>query len=499
MVPFLTKFVALSSVAAFDVSLEDTDSLQLLQSHIAVNPRPTAEPRPFDGPGRRGPPSHPRADDPGGHEKDTSDAFGEVDHTKYHDIKFTNVVHNNLGGMGPDGGVEEIRYGNAADKDGRSVDVVLTAVGYNTTQTSRNGLLGEVGIVNMVNNDDATFKFKFVESGTDTPVTMDAFILAFLDLDKGMKGGRETLQISGYSHYSTLANTEVIVDEGAGTFSGSVHGTKADNPNNPKMLTDVGARRTVNFEFDAGLSEVDFTYHIAQNFNKRDFEGREFMFAGMTSVYFCKTVKVDLDFSLATLQYSNLGNAGPDTDKPEGIRYGKVATFADGRQLDMTVNALTPYQAGNNKANGIYGHFGQVNMATNTETRFRFTFKEPDSDVDAKVDWMYFSLFDLDEAKKGKQRESFDMEDVSTHFMTERSLVLVTQLGDNRYQYSSTRKGTGKDNPKDPMAMTQRQRDMSVSFLFHNKTSFDATFKIGKPSGGTRNFNFAGQSNTVFC
>jgi len=499
MVPFFTKVVALSSVSAFDVTLEDTDSLQLLQSHIAVNPRPTAEPRPFDGEGRRIP-SHPRVHDPAAHEGDSHDAFGEVDPTKWTDLIFTNVVHNNLGGNGPDvGGEEVIRYGNAADVRGTKVDVVVSATGYNTTQTGRNGLLGEIGIVNMVNNNDAQFKLSFVESGTNTPVVMEQFILAFLDLDKGIKGGRETLHINGYRSFSTIGHTEVVVDAGAGTFAASRHGTKADNPSDPKMLTDVGAQRTVSFEFPAGLTEVPFTYTISQNFNKRDWEGREFMFAGMTSVYFCKTKKVDLDFSMATLEYSNVGGLGPNFSSPEGLRYGKVATFADGRQLDMTVNALTSYEVKNNMANGLSGHFGQVSMKSGTETRFKFTFKEPGTDVDAKVDWMYFSLFDLDNAKKGKQRETFDMEGVSTHFMTERSLVEVTEMGGDRYQYASTRKGTGKDNPKDPMAMTQRQRDMSVSFLFHNKTTFEATFKVGPPYGYTRNFNFAGQSNTVFC
>merc|ERR550539_376422 len=318
-----------------------------------------------------------------------------------------------------------------------------------------------------------------------------------------MKGGRERLKIADYTSFNTLSQTEVLVAEGepanGGSFTASVHGTKADNPDNPRMLTDTGARRTVNFEFPAGFTELPFHYEVEQNFNKREHEGREFMFAGMTSVYYCKTEKVDLDFSLAGVVYSNLGNLGPDFDKPEGLRYSNVATFADGRQLDMTINALTPYKVKNNLANGLSGKFGQVSMMSDTETKFRFTFKEPGTDNDAQVDWMYFSLFDLDEGKKKKMRETLRMEGVATHFMTERSLVSVKELGNDTYEYSSSRKGTGKDNPKDPMAITQRQKDMSVSFLFHNKTSWEATFKVGKPYGFTRNFCFAGQSNTIFC
>lgn len=502
MVPFFTKFVVCSGVVAAEF-----DSLQLLQSHVVAQPKqsgPTKEPRPFEGEGRRIP-SHPRADDPTNGETDAIDAHhidahGEYDKNKWADLIFTNVVHNNLGGMGPDvGGPEGIRYGNVATVDGESVDLLLTADGYNTTKTRRNGLTGEIGIVNMVNNNAAQFKFKFLVAGTDTPKTMGQFILSFLDLDKGMKGGRERLTISGYQKYKTLDNTEVVVDAGAGTFEASVHGTKADNPDNPKMLTDIGARRTVNFEFPGGMSELPFHYEVEQNFNKRDFEGREFMFAGMTSVYFCQVEKVDLDFSLAGVVYSNLGNLGPDFDKPEGLRYSNVATFADGRKLDMTVNAMGDYKVKNNLANGLSGKFGQVSMMSNTETRFKFTFKEPGTDTDATVDWMYFSIFDLDQAKKGKTREVLKIEGVSTHFLTERSLVEVTQLGDTSYQYMSTRRGTGKDNPKDPMAMTQRQRDMSVSFLFHNKTGFEATFGVTRPYGFTRNFCFAGQSNTIFC
>lgn len=502
MVLLFTKFVAFTGVVGFELSREvDSDSLQLLQSHVvaAQQPRPTAEPRPFEGEGRRIP-SHPRAHAPPNAEPDVLDAHGEYDKTKWIDLIFTNVVHNNLGGMGPDmGGPEGIRYGNVATVDGESVDVLLTAEGYTTTQTGRNGLTGEIGIVNMVNNNAANFKFKFLKAGTDEPKTMGQFILSFLDLDKGMKGGTERLTISGYKDFNTLSNSEVVADAGAGTFSASMHGTKADNPDNPKMLTDVGARRTINFEFPHGLTELPFHYEVEQNFNKRDHEGREFMFAGMSSVYFCKTEKVDLDFSLATIVYSNLGKLGPDFDKPEGVRYRNVATFADGKKIDMTINAMSDYEVKNNLANGLSGKFGQVSMMSNTETKFKFTFKEPDSDVDAKVDWMYFSIFDLDQAKKGKTREILKIDGVSTHFLTERSLVEVTELGGDSYQYKSSRRGTGKDNPKDPMAMTQRQRDMSVSFLFHNKTSFEATFAVTAPRGFTRNFCFAGQSNTIFC
>lgn len=498
MVLFFTRFVTfVGAGVALDTSTHDVDkdSLQLLQSHV-VRQNPTAEPRPFEGEGRRIP-SHPRAHASPNAEADALDAQGEAG--QWDDLIFATVVNNNLGGMGPDGGPEGIRYGNVATVDGESVDVLLTGEGYSTTQTGRNGLTGTIGIVNMVNNNAAQFKFKFLKAGTDTPARMGQFILSFLDLDKGMKGGIEKLTISGYKSFSTLSNSEVVADGGAGTFTASMHGTKADNPDDPKMLTDEAARRAVNFEFLGGLSEVAFTYEVSQNNNKEEEEGREFMFAGMNSVYFCKTEKVDLDFSLAGVLYSNLGKLGPDSDKPEGLRYSNVATFASGKQLDMVINALTPYEVKNNLANGLSGKFGQVSMMSNTETKFKFTFMEPGTETVASVDWMYFSIFDLDQAKKGKTREILQIEGVSTHFLTERSLVEVTELGAGKYQYASSRRGTGKDNPKDPMAMTQRQKDMSVSFLFHNRTGFDATFKVTGPYGFTRNFNFAGQSNTIFC
>merc|ERR1719337_82816 len=85
-------------------------------------------------------------------------------------VDLSNVVQNNLGGRGPDGGAEEIRYKNAIDLNGRKVDVVLTAEAeYHIPphKVSKNGYTGTgFGRFLMKTKGSTDFKFSFVDAGS---------------------------------------------------------------------------------------------------------------------------------------------------------------------------------------------------------------------------------------------------------------------------------------------------------------------------------------------
>ena len=45
------------------------------------------------------------------------------------DIHASTVLHNNLGGFGPDGGDPILRYGGVAKLDGKDIDLIVEVVG----------------------------------------------------------------------------------------------------------------------------------------------------------------------------------------------------------------------------------------------------------------------------------------------------------------------------------------------------------------------------------
>jgi len=68
------------------------------------------------------------------------------------------VLHNNLGGFGPDDGDPILRYGGVASLDGRSIDLIVEVVGdpvggHGAGDTSVNGLGGAAPGTSSVESD----------------------------------------------------------------------------------------------------------------------------------------------------------------------------------------------------------------------------------------------------------------------------------------------------------------------------------------------------------
>jgi len=340
----------------------------------------------------------------------------------------------------------------------------------------------------------------------DNAITLGPFHVSFMDLDTGKEGGQEELTIGGFASRYFLDDaelTEVAMADGRTKFIAGEPGVGADNPFDPMMLTDVQAKRTVSFQFPGGLSSFSFSYKVAgvayEEYDAES-EGRHFFMSGMTSLYFCEINPVVIDYNMATVAYSNLGGLGPDYNSPRALRFDNVAAIENDQMLDMTVHNMTEYTAANTTNNGLNGEFAQVNILGGTSARFRFTFLKHGTDEPYTMDWNYISIFDLDHGKRKEQyRETMEIKGFSTHYLTETSELHLVQHGEKWYTYGSSTFGTGKDNPTDPMALTQQQKDRSVTLLFHGKSSFDAKFGSAKPTKAGRNFLFSGKSALVFC
>jgi hypothetical protein len=184
-------------------------------------------------------------------------------------VDLSNVVQNNLGGLGPDGGPEEIRYKNAVDVDGKKVDVVLTAENaYSTPKPQINGVtIGGFGRFTMRAKTSTKFQFSFVDAETNDPVAIQDLALTFYDMDEGRKGKqKESVSACGAQEVFVTSDTELdISSEGVcHSFTSTERGTGKDNPERPDELTKIQARRSVTFEFHKRAS-INFDASISRS------------------------------------------------------------------------------------------------------------------------------------------------------------------------------------------------------------------------------------------
>lgn len=174
-------------------------------------------------------------------------------------VDLSNVVQNNLGGLGPDTGAEEIRYKNAMDVNGKKIDVVLTAEGaYKSPKPAKNGYIGNgFGRFLMKTKASTSFKFTFQDSATGQAVAVKDVALTFYDLDEAKgKRQRETVSVCGAKEAYTTSDTE-LEHKAVGlchSFTSTTKGTGKDNPTIADDITKTQAARSVTYEFHSKAS-----------------------------------------------------------------------------------------------------------------------------------------------------------------------------------------------------------------------------------------------------
>lgn len=186
------------------------------------------------------------------------------------------LVQNNLGGVGPDSGAEELRFGNAASINERSVDLVITTnSAYEPNKASATGVARGFGVINVKCGTEVTLLFNVVDSETGEAVALDNVALTWYDVDEGKRGkGRSTAMACG-DGMLTSSTTELTTAKLGSCWSAtsSVAGTKADNPETPFTLTRAHRQRTVTFPF-SDVSSFSSTLNV-----ENGYKGRNFLFA----------------------------------------------------------------------------------------------------------------------------------------------------------------------------------------------------------------------------
>lgn len=187
----------------------------------------------------------------------------------------SNVVSNNLGGVGPNtDDPEEIRYKDAINLNGRLVDVVLVALQpYVTPKPERNGNKdGLFGRFTIRTGTSTQMNFLFQDAATHEPVAIPDISLTFYDIDEAIEFRdenqlqRETLTVCSAEEVYVTEDSELIyVDNGrCKSVTSSVIGDRFDNPTHPDTLTKAQAARSVTYEFHS-RANIFWTAEITGN------------------------------------------------------------------------------------------------------------------------------------------------------------------------------------------------------------------------------------------
>lgn len=202
----------------------------------------------------------------------------------------------------------------------------------------------------------------------------------------------------------------------------------------------------------------------------------------------------------AILDFSNVlqNNLCGDDAGPRELRFGSVLT-QKGQVMDLVVTPAEGHSCGRatNAKNGAKSaDIGRIGVQAGTEATFNFAFVKGSTDTPATPESLMFSFLDIDQGKKGKQRESVEVCGAVNAFVTDNSELDQSKTG-NCIKFTSTTHGTGVDNPDRADSMSDSQRARTVAFQIAG-SSFQATLGVSKKGRNPRRFMFAGNP-TVAC
>ena len=141
-----------------------------------------------------------------------------------------------------------------------------------------------------------TARASYTCSGMDTPLTFPSSSLigmSVYDLDGGFLGTyTEQLQIKDFLYYTTplrpasgnVISSSIAINEAAGTFTSTAPGSPADNPSDPRSLTDLQASKAVQFFFKPTKGYIDAGFRVGYTGASANPSGRNLLFAGDSAV-----------------------------------------------------------------------------------------------------------------------------------------------------------------------------------------------------------------------
>jgi len=199
-------------------------------------------------------------------------------------LNFQTLKQSNLGGKGPQAGPKELRYGAVCVASGVTLDLAVTTTSpYFPAKSSKNGINGKYGTVNLMNSKKGDFLFSFYKAGTSDPFKLSSTSFTIFDIDSGHSASaKEIVTAGGYASYTMGNNTELKVED-SGTslkLTSTTFGTEADNPKDPKALSAQQRARSVTYAFE-DASSFPLSFEITGGPVGK---GRNLLFAGDSSL-----------------------------------------------------------------------------------------------------------------------------------------------------------------------------------------------------------------------
>lgn len=214
----------------------------------------------------------------------------------------------------------------------------------------------------------------------------------------------------------------------------------------------------------------------------------------------CRLIPCDdermMSFSSRELLYSNLGGQGPDDVTDEALVVANVfPSFAE--NVDLVIRALGHYYPNNVSRNGLYGEFMNINIKAGTHANFHFQFVHHMTKTPIRMPPTLITFADIDKQKvEGEETVSVYpfLQATTSHesAILQEEIVAGEIVAGEREHASSP--GSEVDNPQHPLALSQKDKDRSVTYMLPEGSEFWVNLSVTAGWEG-RNFLFAGASN----
>jgi len=267
---------------------------------------------------------------------------------KAQEFDLTNVIHNNLGGFGPDSGAAEVRYGSVAVLDGRTeVDLVVTADKPSEAfNQNGNGNKNEFGRLNQPSGSLNLYMFSFQDSATHELLTIeDAIVFSFFDVD-GNVGQiiKEAITVCGADSFLVSEASRLMASaDGACTNFAPENCDASPNVDTVAGLSD----QQLNHAFSAVFKQTStFTVKTSITEGASKTESRPLMFVGVP----LPGLQVTISLTTPHEQSATATTATPTTTTATTTTTTTTTTQAPG--------AFVQHECGQKKAtaNGIGGN-----------------------------------------------------------------------------------------------------------------------------------------------
>ncbi|CAE8603314.1 unnamed protein product, partial [Polarella glacialis] len=173
--------------------------------------------------------------------------------SRFPDFTVKRVLHNNLGGQGPDSGEPTIIYHIEASNMGDDLDMIMEALNpqdFKPWDAKKAGMWDKYQSVNIKGGSELHARFSFRSHRTHEPVTLPHFDMEFFDMDEQSSHvGREKITFHGQWREYMLEKDALMSTSVSGahdedlSFEATSIGTGSDNPPDPDKLILREARK----------------------------------------------------------------------------------------------------------------------------------------------------------------------------------------------------------------------------------------------------------------